>query len=96
MKNKLHERAMRIVLNDHISDFEALLHKSNDVSSHHRNIQMLMIEHYKIKNELAPPIMDSVLKRRNITYNVRNLGEFQRKRTAFYGLETLSYRACQL
>ena len=57
-----------------------------------------MIELYKIKNELASPIMDSMLNRRNINYNVGNLQEFQleRKRTVFNGLETLSYRATQL
>ena len=57
-----------------------------------------MNELYKIKNELAPPIMDSMLNRRNISYNFRNLQEFQsqRKRTVFNGLETLSYRALQL
>ena len=69
MINKLHERVLRLVLNDHVSDFEALLRKSNDISCHHRNIQMLMIELYRIKNEPAPPIMDSTLNRRNITYN---------------------------
>ena len=59
---------------------------------------MLMIELYKIKNELAPPIMDSMLNRRNITYNFRNLHESQseRKRTVFNALETLSYHAPQL
>ena len=59
---------------------------------------MLMIELYKIKDELAPPIMDSMLNRRNITYNFRNLQEFQsqRKRTVFTGVETLSYRPPQL
>ena len=98
MTNKLHERALRLVLDDHVSDFEALLRRSNDVSYHHRNIQMLMVEFYKIKNELAPPIMDSMFNRRNITYNFRNLQEFQSeiKRTVFNGLETLSYRAPQL
>ena len=47
MKIMLHERALRNVLNNHMSDFEAQLHKSNvssNVSSHHRNIQMLIIE----------------------------------------------------
>ena len=67
--NKLHERALRIVLNDHISDFEELLHKSSEMSSHHRNIQMLMTELYKIKDELAPPIMDSMLNRRNVSFS---------------------------
>ena len=98
MIKKLHERALGLVLNDHVGDFEALLRKNNDISCHHRNIQMLMIELYKIKNELAPPIMDSMLNRRNITYNIRNLQEFQseRKITAFNGLETLSYHAPQI
>ena len=40
----VNERGMKIVLKDHISDFETLLPKSNDVSSYHRNIQTLMIE----------------------------------------------------
>ena len=96
MINKLHERALRLVLNHHVSDFEALLRKRNDISCHYSNIQILMIELYKIKNELAPPIMDSVLNRRNITYNFRNFSQKERKRTVFDGLETLSYRAPQL
>ena len=51
-----------------------------------------MIEPFKIKYDLAPPIMNSMLNRRAICCNVRNLQEFQseRKRTGFYGLETLS------
>ena len=96
--NKLHERALRLVLNDRVSDFEALPRKSSDISCHHRNIQMLMIERYKIKNKLSQPIMDSMLNRRNITYNLRHLQEFQseRKRTVFDSLETLGYHAPQL
>ena len=97
MINKLRERALRLVFSDHVSDFEALLRKSNDRSCHRRNIQMLMIELSKIKNELAPPITDSMLNRRNIAYSFRNLQEFQseRKGTVFNGLETLSYLAPQ-
>ena len=70
----------------------------NGITIHHRNIQTLMIELFKIKYDLAPPIMDSLLNRRTICYNFRNLQEFQseRKRTVFYGLETISYRAPQL
>ena len=95
---KLHVKALRVVLNDHVSNLEALLCKSNDTYCHHRDIQMLMIEPSKTKNELAPPIMDSMLNRRNITYNFRYLQEFQseRKRTVSNGLETLSYHAPQL
>ena len=70
------------------SGFKALLHESNDMYSHHSNIQML-IEVYKIKNELALVIMDSMLNRRNIIYNFRTLllkFQLETKRTDFYGL----------
>ena len=98
MINKIHERALRIVLNDHISDFETMLRNINGVTIHHRNIQILMIELFKIKHDLASPIMDSMLHRRTICYNIRNLQEFhsEKKRIVFYGLETISYLAPQL
>ena len=52
-----------------------------------------MIEMFKIKNELTPPIMNSLLERRNESYNFCKFQEFltERKRTVYYGLETLSY-----
>ena len=70
----------------------------NDITIHHRNIQTLMVDLFKIKDDLAPPIMDSVLNRRTICYNFKNLQEFQseRKRTMFYSLETTSYCVPQL
>ena len=58
--NKIQERDLRIVLNDHISDFETMLRNMNDITIHHRNIQTLMIELFKIKYDLASPIMNSI------------------------------------
>ena len=48
-----------------------------------------MTELYYIKNEIATLIIDSMLNRTNITYNFRNLQEFQLERTKFvlYGLK---------
>ena len=94
MINKIHKRALRNVLNGHISDFETTLRKINVITIPQRNIQTLMIEFFKIKNDLALSIMDSTLNRRT---NLRNLQEFQseRMRTLFYGLETISYGAPQ-
>ena len=45
-----------------------------------------MIETFKIKYDLAPPIIDSMLNRRNICYNFRNLQYFQleRKKTVLW------------
>ena len=98
MINKLHERSLRIILNDYSSNFNILLENNNDISNHHRNIQALLIEVFKMKNELAPPIMESILNKRFNTYNQRNFQEFlmERKRTVWYGLETFSYCYPQL
>ena len=98
MSNKLHERSLRIILNDYSSDFNILLENNNDIYYHHRNIQALLIEAFKMKDGLAPPIMESILNKRFNTYNLRNFQVFatERKRTVWYGLETLSYLYPQL
>ena len=49
----LHERCLRIVYQDKQSFYETLLVKDGTVSTHHRNIQALAIEMYKIKNDLS-------------------------------------------
>ena len=91
MTNKVYER---IFLGDDWSNFESLLQTNKGICSHHKSIQSLMIEIFKIKNELALPIMDSVFERKNESYNLCNFQEFlsERKRTVHYGLESLSYR----
>ena len=50
--NSIHERAPRIT--DSKSTFEELLNKDNSVFIHHRNLQVLAIKMFKIKNNMAP------------------------------------------
>ena len=87
-----------MLLNDHESEFEKLLHINNDACNHHRNIQTLLIKIFKTKKGFAPPIIESILKGRNNTYIVRNFqeSETERKRTVYFDLETNSYRSPQL
>ena len=66
------ESVLRIVLNDHISNFETMLRNMNKITINPRNIQTLMIEFFKIKYDLAPPIMDFTLIRITICYDFRN------------------------
>ena len=73
MINKIHEKDLRILLNDHVSDFETMLRNINNITIQHCNIETLMSEFFKIKYDLAPPIMDSMLNRRIICYNFRNI-----------------------
>ena len=49
-----------------------------------------MIEMFRNKNKLTPPIMDSMFERRNGSYNLRNFQEFltERERIIHYDSET--------
>ena len=64
MINKLHERSHRIIMSDYSSNFIILLENNNDIYNHYRNIQVLLIQVFKMKNGLAPAIMESLLSRR--------------------------------
>ena len=55
--NSIHERALRITYNDRNSFFEELLRKDNTVSIHHRNLQLLATEIFKIKSNMSPRIL---------------------------------------
>ena len=58
--NRLHERCLRVIYNDKTSRFEQLLENDNSVSIHHRNIQALAVEMYKVTNGLSPEIMNEI------------------------------------
>ena len=62
MINTVHEMTLRVILNDHEIEFETLLQNNNDVSNHHRNIQTLLIEIFKIKKGLLLRSWDPSLK----------------------------------
>ena len=52
--NRLHERALRLAYADDKLTFQELLDLDKSITIHHRNIQKLAIEMYKIKNNLSP------------------------------------------
>ena len=71
---------MRLILNDHSSDFDALLQNNNDTCNHNRNIQTLMVDIYKIKNSLNHPMMEFMFVSRNNTYKLRVCDETKKYR----------------
>ena len=48
MINRVHERTLRVILGENLSDFESLLQNNRDIRSHHKNTKSLIIEILKI------------------------------------------------
>ena len=90
--NKIHERALRTVYNDHISSFEVLLLKDNSVTIHVRNLQALAIEIYKVVNDISPEIMKQVFPiKESLRYPSENIFETRNIRTTHYGIDSLAH-----
>ena len=93
--NRIHERALRCVYRDDRSSFEQLLKKDNSCSIHHRNIQAMTIEMYKLKNNLGPSLLIDIfnLNNQTIRYNLRENTDFliPNVKTVHYGKDSLQY-----
>ena len=74
--NHLHERVLTIIYRDNISTFEELLEKDGQYSLHHKSIQSLVIELFKIKTNLSNNIMYDIFQTRGIRYNLRSQTDF--------------------
>ena len=76
--NHLHEHTLQIVYKETISSFHKLLQKDHRFTIHHKNIQSMDIDLYKIKENLSNEIMSSILPPRSIKYNLRTQSDFFR------------------
>ena len=92
--NKLHERALRLVYKEPNLTFEQLLVKDRSFTIHHRNLQRLAIEMYKVYNNLSPELMHYIFPETTNTYNLRNKNPFAGRNihSVYHGTETISYR----
>ena len=92
--NRLHERALRLAYKDRKSSFGELLELDKSFTIHHRNLQKLVTEIYKVKNNLSPGFMKTVFPDSINPYNLRNETAFQTSniRTVYHGAETITFR----
>ena len=78
--NKLQERALRILYKDDITTSADLLDKDQLVTIHNRNIQLLAIEMYKVKNSILPCALSDFVSIKENIHNIRIQSNFLRKR----------------
>ena len=72
--------------------------KSNSVSVHQSNLQLLLTEIYKTVNGLNPSFMAEVFVTKDVPYNLlgSNKLALPRARTNLYGIDTIRFvRFCQ-
>ena len=68
---------LRTVHNDTSSTFQELLQRNRSVSIHHKNIQTLTTEVFKVVNNICSPIMKSFFDLRKNRYNIRKFQEMR-------------------
>ena len=96
--NHIHERPLRIAYRYYNSSFKDLRKKDNSVCIHHRNIQSLAVELFKLKENLSNTIMRDIFPTRVLNYNLRSQTIFFGKtiNTTKFGLNSLRYFASKV
>ena len=97
--NNIHERALRLTYKDKQSPYKELLEKDHSVTVHHKNLQDLVSEIFKIKNDLALDIMEYVFELKERPYNLRSeSNHFTRRivKTTYCGLLSIKHLAPQI
>ena len=72
--------ALRLVYDNRQSTFEQLVNIDKTVAIHHRNLQRLATELYKVHHGLAPELMNGISKKRDVTCSFRNISTFETKK----------------
>ena len=76
------------------SSFQELLDKDNSITIHHRNLQRLAVEMYKVKKNISPIPMQELFTAQANVHGLRNkrCWYIPNVRTVGYGTETIIFR----
>ena len=88
--NYIHERALRLVYDDYTNSFNDLLIRDKSVCIHHRNIQKVAIEMFRVKENICPKEFQKIFCKNT---NARSKTYFQRPNVnkVFKGEYSLRY-----
>ena len=92
--NRVHKRALRILLNDYNASFDELLIKNDEKTVHVQNLQKLMIEVYKSLNHENPSFLWDLFSRKEVYYNLRikDILTLPRALTTSFGTNSITFR----
>ena len=68
--DKIHERTLRLLYQNKNLSFSELVELDNAVTIHQRNLQVLVTEIFKVKNNSSPEIMKQVFDFHEPYYNL--------------------------
>ena len=96
--DRVHKRALRILLDDHESTFEALLAKNGETNIHTQNFRILMIEIYNMLNNTNPPFMQEYFIRKDVKYNLktRDLLQIPAANSTKFGIDSIKFQGSLL
>ena len=92
--NRVHKRALRILLRDYDGSFDELLVENKEKTIDLCNLHMLMIKVYKSLNHQNPSFLWELFARKEINYNLRvkdNLA-LPKALTMSFGINSISFR----
>ena len=81
--NNLHYRALRMIYRDDTTSFDKRLEKDESVTIHHRNLQALATEMFKVKIGAAPTFMNEIFSS-NLNLGTENVSTGTRLQSHFY------------
>ena len=83
--NGLHKRTLSLVYNDLSSRFSELLEKYKSVTIHHRNLQTLAYDMFKVKNNMMPEILTETFSQKESNYSLSTALQGRSVKNAMYG-----------
>ena len=91
--NRIHKRALRVLLDDYGSTFEEPLQKRGKQTIHTKNLQTLLFEAYNYLPSKNPSFLWDLFERRPKNYNLRikDLIQLPSMKTVKYGLNSLRF-----
>ena len=98
--NHIQEQFLRIIYNDYITSLKDLLKRDNSFRIHHKNIQSLAIELFKVEKGIGNPILCNIIfsLRRSIDYNLQPqaASSVSSVNTTHFGLNSFQYFASKV